>query len=83
MRFKPLLRRGEGLSVTFDVPGMGRTAFDWESDLVVAGETIGLDGFRRFDSRYCQSDFESGVYETLHDGDRVPLNLGTGIREVG
>ena len=53
----------EGLSVQYESPTIGQVEFAWDASFKVAGETIELHNYQRFDNPYCQTEFDSQVYQ--------------------
>jgi len=65
----------EELTVSFEAPGIGTAEFSWSGPLTVDGREIPLSGYKRVENPYCTSEFDSGVYEIEHGGERVVLDF--------
>ena len=57
----------EGLSVQYESPIIGQVEFAWDASFKVAGETVELHNYPRFDNPYCQTEFDSQVYQIRYD----------------
>lgn len=53
----------EGMDVTYASPSQGQIEFGWDRAFVVAGETVALHDYPRFDNPYCRTEFDSQVYD--------------------
>lgn len=53
----------EGLSLRYNSPTIGQVEFAWDAPLQIAGETIPLHNYSRFNNPYCQAEFDSQVYQ--------------------
>ncbi len=57
----------ERLSVQYESPTIGQVEFAWDASFKVAGETVELHNYPRFDNPYCQTEFDSQVYQIRYD----------------
>lgn len=72
----------EALQVSFDSPGNGEVKFSWDGDLTVGGAVIPLSGYKRVQNPNAISEFDSGVYEITHGGEKLTLDFFKRIRKV-
>jgi len=59
-----------GTEVDYESPSVGRVSFGWSKGFSVCGETMKLNGYRRFENPYCQCDFGSVQY-AIGDGEKT------------
>jgi len=59
--------RGDVDQVIFESPSLGRIETGWQRDFTVAGQSVMIHDYPRFDNPYCQAAF--GVPLTLPGGD--------------
>ena len=70
--------------VSYTSPSLGEVSFGWHLELTVEGEVQPLEGYYRYDSPFCQADFESTRYRIASpEGDcGVELDFEGPKREV-
>lgn len=59
-----------GTEVDYESPSVGRVSFGWSKEFSICGETMKLNGYRRFENPYCQCDFGSVQY-AIGDGEKT------------
>lgn len=71
----------DALTVEYDAPGVGTAKFAWTGPFTIDGRQIPLDGFKRVESPYCASEFDTGVYVIEHNGRRLTLDMKRFVRK--
>jgi hypothetical protein len=71
-----------GLSVTYDAPGLGQATFNWNSPFVVAGQPIELRNYPRWDNPYTHADFGGTRYSINFADKSLDLNFENGTRVI-
>lgn len=71
-----------GLRVAFDAPGIGKMKFGWKGAFTVNGAAIPLEGFKRFDNPFCQTDFNKTRFIIESGGCRLSLNFEENYRKA-
>jgi len=56
-RFSSSAVKGDTFSVQYDSPALGNMSFGWDKPLMVNGNNIAIDRYKRFDNPYFQKDF--------------------------
>jgi hypothetical protein len=72
--------RFSGLNVEYRAPGVGLIRFGWDQALRVEDVVLQLDGYRRYDNPYSQTDFGSDVVRIAAGGHELTLDWATGER---
>ena len=67
-----------GLSIRYQVPGLGEIRFGWDGPLEIDGKAIALGDYPRFDNPYCRTGYGSGRYEISHAGHHLVIDFNTG-----
>jgi hypothetical protein len=62
-------------SVKYRAPGVGEVSFAWEGPLRVAGRTIPLTDYMRFDNPYARVPWGTGRYQIAHAGHRLIIDF--------
>ncbi|MGM9652216.1 MAG: hypothetical protein ACI3XP_01095 [Eubacteriales bacterium] len=65
----------DGLSASFHSPKSGVICCGWDEPLTVDGKTIKIDGYRRFDNPFCQSEYLSGKYTITYQGESLTIEM--------
>jgi hypothetical protein len=63
------------LAVTYDAPGLGEIHFGWEQPLTRDRHEMPLRSYPRFDNPYCQTAYNSGVYEISFENEHLHLTF--------
>ena len=63
------------LDITYQSPTIGRFEFGWHGDLRVAGETVEIHNYPRFDNPYCQTEFGETRYEIRQNDETLILDF--------
>lgn len=73
--------RCQGLEVEYSSPSRGKISFGWEGDLVVAGETVPLHDYKRFDTPYAQTGFTEPRVVICRQGEELVLDFEAAKRK--
>jgi hypothetical protein len=65
----------DGMRVIYHSPSIGEVRFGWRGPLSVAGETVKLQDYPRYDSRFVQADFDAQQVSVLHGGNHWMINF--------
>jgi hypothetical protein len=65
-------------TVKYRAPGLGQASFGWEGPLRVAGRTIPLAGYPRFDNPYVRTEYGQDRYVITGGGQRLVIDFETG-----
>ena len=66
---------GTGLDVAYHSPSLGLVEFAWEGPLRVAGTTIALRDYPRFDNPYAQAAWGSTAFDVVRGEERLRIDL--------
>jgi hypothetical protein len=69
-------------SVEYESPSLGKVKFAWEGPLRIAEKPVPLDGYKRFDNPYCQSEFASREVVIQREEEKLVLDFEEGKRTV-
>lgn len=78
----PLESNQTSFDVAFASPSQGRVEFGWDRPFVVAGETMPLGDFLRFDNPFSQTGYNTMQTTIVADGYGVELDFEAGTRNV-
>jgi hypothetical protein len=64
------------LDVTYHSPTQGIISFSWEGDLVVAGQSVALHSYPRFDNPYCSWEVDTPKMTIRRGNEQLELDFG-------
>jgi len=72
----------DGFDVTYDSPSQGLVSFGWHAPLTVAGETVPLSGYDRYENPFVNTQFDSKRYEITLGENRLLLDFNDDTRSA-
>ena len=75
---KAILRspvKADGLNIQFESPSLGSLSFGWTKPLMIAGQSVQIHNYKRFDNPYTQTDFAQTCYEIRFQDEVFRLEL--------
>ncbi len=68
-------------SVKYATPKGDVLEFGWDGDLLVNGQVEKIRDYKRFDNKYCQSEYMSGIYKISDGTDSIEYDF-TDIKKI-
>jgi len=72
----------DGYDVEYESPSQGKMTFGWTAQFKVKDVAVPLNWDSRFDNKYVNAEFASGVYEITNGEHKLSLDFSAGKRKM-